>query len=45
MRLAVERGQAAEDMYMQQVKHVQEELKRVDYLIEGEKLENAKIIA
>jgi hypothetical protein len=31
-------------MYISQVTHIAEELKRIDYLIESEKLENAKAI-
>ena len=44
MRLAVERSQTAEDMYMSHVRHLAEELKRVDFMVEGDKLENAKIL-
>lgn len=43
MRLAVERSQTAEDMYMSHVKHLADELKRVDFMVEGDRLENAKI--
>ncbi len=44
MRLAVERSQTAEDMYMSHVRHLADELKRVDFTFESEKLENSKII-
>lgn len=43
MRLAVERSQTAEDMYMSHVRHLADELKRVDFMVEGDRLENAKI--
>jgi hypothetical protein len=31
-------------MYISQVNHIAEELKRIDFLIESEKLENSKTI-
>lgn len=44
MQSAVERQQSTENMYISQVNHIAEELKRIDFLIESEKLENAKAI-
>ena len=43
MKLAVERSQSSEDMYMSHVKHLSDELKRIDFMIEGDKLEHAKV--
>jgi hypothetical protein len=44
MKLTVERSQASEDMYMSHVKHLSDELKRVDFMVEGDKLEQAKVL-